>query len=110
MDAIAEFVLELFGQLILDILNSCWHAILPENFSEMAGATAQRQAKGDEGTFVHSVPHCYVRLLCRSLRTDLAFAEAAWILALTEGRTKMAMEKSVFHGEAMIRDFHNSAL
>lgn len=49
MDAIAEFVLELFGQLILDILNSCWHAILPENFwrwLELQRSGKQKAMKG----------------------------------------------------------------
>lgn len=49
MDAIAEFVLEIFGQLILDILNSCWHVILPENFwrwLELQRSGKQKAMKG----------------------------------------------------------------
>lgn len=49
METIAEFVLEIFGQLILDILNSCWHAILPENFwrwLELQRSGKQKAMKG----------------------------------------------------------------
>lgn len=49
METIAEFVLELFGQFILDILNSCWHVILPENFwrwLELQRSGKQKAMKG----------------------------------------------------------------
>lgn len=44
-----EDVMELFGQLILDILNSCWHVILPENFwrwLELQRSGKQKAMKG----------------------------------------------------------------